>query len=210
MMSSALPQFWGFTAVNALHLLGIIVLALVLSRLLRAATNSLIKSATTQSRAAQQREQQTRELAGTLYSAGSKCIWGISVLTALPEFGISVLPAVMIGAAATLALGIGAHAFFRDSLAGFCILFEDQFVVGDTIQTGEISGRVEQITLRRTVVRDTRGALVTIANGEVRAVANLSRDWSQAFVDIEVAAETPLEKMLQALETAAAELRSDA
>jgi moderate conductance mechanosensitive channel len=71
-------------------------------------------------------------------------------------------------------------------------------------------GRVEQLTLRRTVVRDGRGALVSLSNGEMRSVSNLSRDWSQAFVDIGVAAEMPLEKTLQALESAAAGLRSDA
>src|SRR5260370_22992715 len=70
-------------------------------------------------------------------------------------------------------------------------------------------GRVEHLTLRRTVLRDARGALVTIANGEVRKVRNLSRDWSQAFVDVSLAPESPIEKTLQALETAAADLRND-
>jgi small-conductance mechanosensitive channel len=58
-------------------------------------------------------------------------------------------------------------------------------------------------------VRDSRGAIVTIANGDIRTVSNLSRDWSQAFLDVAVAPEAPLEKSLQALETAAAGLRSD-
>src|SRR5258708_39368883 len=81
---------------------------------------------------------------------------------------------------------------------------------GDTVQGGEVGGRVEQVTLRRTVVRDGRGAVVSVANGELRTVSNLSRDWSQGFVDITVNAETPLEKALQGLEAAAAELRGDA
>jgi small conductance mechanosensitive channel len=87
---------------------------------------------------------------------------------------------------------------------------EDQFVTGETIQVGDMVGRVEELTLRRTVVRDGRGALVSLSNGEMRTVSNVSRDWSQAFVDIGVAAGMPLEKALQALESAAAELRSDA
>jgi len=87
---------------------------------------------------------------------------------------------------------------------------EDQFVAGDTIQAGDTVGRVEQLTLRRTLVRDGRGALVSFSNGEMRTVSNLSRDWSQAFVDIGVGAAMPLEKTLQVLETAAAELRGDA
>jgi len=63
--------------------------------------------------------------------------------------------------------------------------------------------------LRRTVVRDARGALVTIANGDIRTVSNLSRDWSQAFVDISLSPDAPLEQTLRSLESAAAEMRAD-
>jgi small conductance mechanosensitive channel len=210
MMSSPFTNLLGFTISNALHLLGILVLALVLIRLLRAATNSLAQPAATQTRAAQLREQQTRMLAGTIYKTGSKVVWGLAVLTALPEFGISVLPVVVVVGLAVLALGLGAQNMVRDVIAGFSIAFEDQYLAGDTIQAGDTLGRVEQLTLRRTVVRDARGALVTLANGELRTVSNLSRDWSQAFVDVSIAPDAPLEKSLQALEAAAAELRGDA
>jgi len=64
--------------------------------------------------------------------------------------------------------------------------------------------------LRRTVVRDPRGALVTLSNGDIRTVANLSRDWSQAFVDVALSPQLSQEKALQALEAAASELRGDA
>jgi small conductance mechanosensitive channel len=77
------------------------------------------------------------------------------------------------------------------------------------VQIAEIIGRVEHLSLRRTVVRDSRGALVTIANGDVRCVANLSRDWSQSFVDIGLAPEMALDKPLAALEAAASALRAD-
>jgi small conductance mechanosensitive channel len=98
----------------------------------------------------------------------------------------------------------------RDVITGLYIILEDQFVVGDTIQVGDTIGRVEHLTLRRTVVRDARGALVTLSNGDIRIVANLSRDWSQAFVDVALSPQLSQEKALQALEAAAAELRGDA
>jgi small conductance mechanosensitive channel len=81
--------------------------------------------------------------------------------------------------------------------------------VGDTIQIGDVVGRVENVTLRRTVVRDPRGALVTIANGDVRTVANLSRDWSQSFIDVALNPDTSLDLPMSALEAAAASLRAD-
>jgi small-conductance mechanosensitive channel len=108
-----------------------------------------------------------------------------------------------------LALGIGGRTFTADMIAGLAIVSEDQFAVGETIQTGEITGKVEQLTLRRTVVRDARGALVTLGNSEMRSVANVSRDWSAAIVDITVGAEEPLERALQILETASTTLRAD-
>jgi len=194
---------------NALLLLGIIIIALVVNRLLRATTNLVVKQASGQGRPAQLREQQTRTLAEILYGTGSKVVWVAALLTALKESGIDIVPAVTIAGLGSLAVGFGAQTLVRDVITGFYIVLEDQFVVGDTVQIGDYVGRVEHLTLRRTVLRDARGALVTIANGEIRTVSNLSRDWSQAFVDISLAPESPLEKTLQALENAATALRSD-
>jgi small conductance mechanosensitive channel len=208
-MSSSFYHWLELTLPNTLRLFGILVLALVLNRLLRALTNLLIKPAGTQAHAAQLREQQTRTLAGVLYGAGSKVVWAVALLTSLNEFHINILPAVTLAGLASLAIGFGAQSLVRDVISGFYIVIEDQYVVGDTIQFADNIGRVEHLTLRRTVIRDARGALVTIANGEIRTVSNLSRDWSQAFVDVSLSPETPIEKALQALESAAAGLRGD-
>jgi small-conductance mechanosensitive channel len=208
-MSSAFTSWSTFSLANLLHLVVIIIVALLLNRVLRVFTKLLVRPATSQSRAAQSREQQTRTVAGVLYSAGSKIVWGVAILTALTEFGINITPIAALAGLASLALGFGAQNLVRDVITGFYIVLEDQYVVGDTVQVGDTLGRVEHVTLRRTVVRDPRGALVTLSNGDIRTVANLSRDWSQAFVDIALAPETPIEKTLVALEAAAAELRSD-
>jgi small-conductance mechanosensitive channel len=208
-MPSYFARWSHFSLPNAFHLLAILIIALVLNHLLKLVTKLLIKPASSQTRAAVVREQQTRTLAGVLFSAGSKVIWAIALLTALPEFGINIVPVAALAGLASVAVGFGAQSLVRDIITGFYIVLEDQYVVGDTIQVGEIAGRVEHLTLRRTVVRDARGALVTIANHQINTVSNLSRDWSQAFVDIWVPAETPVENVLQYLEAAAAELRSD-
>lgn len=194
---------------TAIRLVGILVLALIVNRLLRALTKLITKPAVTQTRQAQLREQQTRTLAGIVYSAGSKVVWVIAILTALAVLKINILPAVTIAGLASLAVGFGAQTIIRDIIAGFYIVLEDQYVVGDTIQIADYVGRVEHLTLRRTVLRDARGALVTVANGEIRTVSNLSRDWSQAFVDVSLAPEGSIDRALQALEAAAAALRAD-
>jgi small conductance mechanosensitive channel len=209
-MSSPTLHWPEFTWANLYHLLAILVVAVMVNRILRVMTKLLIKTATTQTRAAQIREQQTRTLAGILYSTGSKIVWAVAVITALPEFGINITPVAALAGLVSLGVGFGAQNLIRDIISGFYIVFEDQFVVGDTIQVGDHVGRVEHLTLRRTVVRDPRGALVTLANGEIRTVSNLSRDWSQAFVDVLLPGGVSGDIALQALERVASELRADA
>jgi moderate conductance mechanosensitive channel len=208
-MSSLLSEIPTLSVSNLLHLAGIIVVALLINRVLRAFTQGLVKAAASPTRAAQAREQQTRSLAAVLYNAGSKTVWFLAVLLAAQEFGVNVIPVVIVVGLACLALGLGAQNLVRDTISGFFIVLEDQFSVGDTVQVGDTIGRVEHLTLRRTVVRDLRGALVTLSNGDVRTVGNLSRDWSQTFVDVAVSPEVPQERTIQALDAAAAELRND-
>jgi small conductance mechanosensitive channel len=199
----------GFSPAAGVRLVGIVIIAFLLNRLLHMMTNWLIKPAASATRVAQLREEQTRTLAGILYSAGTALILLIAVLTALPEFGFSITPIAALGGLASLALGFGAQNLVRDFINGFFIVFEDQFVVGDMIRIGEVVGRVEHVTLRRTLLRDLHGGLVTIANGEIRQVSNLSRDWSQVFVDAQVADEGAVDAALKALERTCSELRTD-
>jgi moderate conductance mechanosensitive channel len=208
-MTSLTIHWPEFTVSTVLDLVAIFLIALLANRFLRVMTNLMIKPAGTQSRAAQLREQQTRTLAAVLYGTGSKVVWFVALLTAMRQFNIDPLPALTVAGLASVAIGFGAQNLVRDVITGFYIVLEDQYVIGDTIQVGDTTGRVENLTLRRTVLRDARGALVTIANGEIRVVGNLSRDWSQAFVDISIAPDVSLEKTMHALEAAAAELRGD-
>jgi moderate conductance mechanosensitive channel len=199
-----------FAGVRALRVLIIVFVALLVARLLRALTSHLIQSAKSPSRVAQMREQQTRTMAALLYSVGLGIIVGVAVLTALPEFGFNVSPVEAAAAVASLALGFGAQNLVKDLINGFFIVFEDQFVIGDLIQTNGETGRVEHLTLRRTVLRNVTGAMVTIPNGLVGPVANLSRDWSQVFVDVTVPSEEMVGRALTALEKIAGDFRDDA
>jgi len=208
---SSLPALLNAATLSTLlHLLVIFLIALLANRFLQALSKLMIRPASGPSRAEQAREQQTRTLAGVVYTAASKAVWLVAILTGLDEIGVNPVPALVLLGLAALALGFGAQTLVRDVIGGFYIVLEDQYVLGDTVQIGETVGRVENLTLRRTVLRDARGALVTIANGEIRSVANLSRDWSQTCVDVELPPEVPLERPLAALESVAADLRSDA
>jgi moderate conductance mechanosensitive channel len=200
-----------FALGHGARLLTILLIALLLIRVLRILTRRLIAAAGNESatRVARMRERQTRTLAGIIYSAGAAVITSVAVLTALPEFGFNITPVAAAAGLASLAVGFGAQHLVRDFINGFFTVLEDQYVVGDVVRIGDVLGRVEHLTLRRTVVRDPQGALVTIPNGEITKVANLSRDWGQLFLYAIISPDQPLDEALNALEAVAAEFRAD-
>jgi small-conductance mechanosensitive channel len=205
-----------FALGHTLRVASIVLIALILNRLLRTLTRRLIPTAGAEGlgRIARMREQHAKTLAGLLYSAGTAVIIVGAVLTALPEFGFNITPIAAVAGLASLAFGFGAQHLVRDLINGFFAIVEDQFVVGETVRigtaAGTVIGRVEHLTLRRTVIRDIQGALVSIPNGGIFQVANLSRDWGQLFVDIALPSGTSSDAALAALERVSGEFRTDA
>ncbi len=208
-MTTLFSRWTDLAATRGLRLVAILVIAVVLNRLLRVLTRRLVALAKSETRVAKMREQQTKTLAGLLYSGGSAIIIVVATLLALPEFGFNITPLAAAAGLASLALGFGGQYVVRDLINGFFIAFEDQYVVGDTVRIGESVGRVEHVTLRRTVLRDAQGSLVSIPNGQIAEVANLSRDWSQAFVDVTIPADESVSRALASLEQVAREFRAD-
>lgn len=209
-MTSSLTHWIDIAETRGVRVLVIALIAIVLTRILKALTTRLVQIAKGQARGAQMRERQTRTMAGLLYSVGTTLIISVAILTALPEFGFNVTPVAAAAAVASLAFGFGAQTLVKDLINGFFIVFEDQFVVGDLIQLNGETGRVEHLTLRRTVLRNVNGAIVTIPNSLVGQIANLSRDWSQTFVDVTVPSDELVGRALATLEKIAGDFRSDA
>jgi moderate conductance mechanosensitive channel len=208
-MNELLTQWERAAAVPGLRVLGVLVLAIIVSRILKAFTTKLIELAKSSSRAAQMREQQTRTMAGLLYSTGTFFITAVTLLMIMRECGFDVSPVEAAAAVASVALGFGAQSLIKDLINGFFIVFEDQYVVGDLIQANNETGRVEYLTLRRTVIRNLAGALVTIPNSLIGQVANLSRDWSQVFVDVTVPSDENVGRALASLEKISGDFRND-
>jgi moderate conductance mechanosensitive channel len=211
-MTSIAFKWTDIAAAHGIRIIAILVIALILNRILRSLTRRLVPAAGNEGlgRIARMHEQHVKTLAGLMYSAGTAVIVVGAILTALPEFGFNVTPIAAAAGLASLAIGFGAQHLVRDLINGFFIIIEDQFVVGETVRIGTVIGRVEHLTLRRTVVRDVQGAVVSIPNGEVTQVSNLSRDWGQVFVDISIPQEGSADTALAALERVCAELRADA
>jgi small conductance mechanosensitive channel len=208
-MLESLTHWIETAGTHGLRVIVIAIIAFLLIRIWKALTARLVQISKTQTRVAQMREQQTRTVAGLLYSVGATIIVAGAVLTALPEFGFNITPVAAVAAVASLAFGFGAQNLVKDIINGFFIVLEDQYVVGDLIQANGETGRVEYLTLRRTVLRNVNGAMVTIPNSLIGQVSNLNRDWSQAFVDVTVPSDEMVGRALAMLEKISGDFRND-
>ena len=120
----------------------------------------------------------------------------ISVLNVLNIPTQSILAAAGLGG---LAIGFGAQSLVKDIIAGFFILLEDQFAVGDYVSVDEAKGTVEDLGLRITKLRSFNGDLHIIPNGDIKKVINHSRGNSLAIVDVAIAYETDIDKAIEVL-----------
>ncbi len=142
--------------------------------------------------ATEQAKQRAKTLGSVLRSTSTALIYTTAVLMSLGEFDVNLGPLIAGAGIAGIALGFGAQSIVRDFLAGFFMLVEDQYAVGDVIDVGEASGIVEAISLRTTQIRDVNGTLWYFPNGEIHRVANKSQQWARVVLDIEVAYDTDI------------------
>lgn len=134
-------------------------------------------------------------------------LWAL--FTILPEFGFNIGPALAGIGITGLALGLGAQTLVRDAINGLFILGENQYARGDVVSIAGVTGTVEDITLRRTLVRDVDGVVYSVPNGSVSVAANYTRDFAKVRVTIPVAASSDLEKVRSVADTVGRELALD-
>jgi small-conductance mechanosensitive channel len=140
-------------------------------------------------------------------------IWTIAFLLVIDQFDVKLAPFLASAGIVGVALGFGAQSLVRDGLSGFFILLENQLGVGDTVdlQTtgGTVSGKVEGLTLRITMVRAFDGTLHTVPNGNINVVSNRSRGWARAIVDVRVAYTEDVDRVREVLDELFDEVRLD-
>lgn len=131
-------------------------------------------------------DKRTETIFRVVRSTGIVMIMSTAVLMILTELGIPVTPVLASVGFVGLAFGLGAQTLVQDMISGLFILIENQYTVGDIIEISGVSGTVEQMTLRATMMRDLQGTLHIVPNGEIRIVANKSRIWSRALLDVSI------------------------
>jgi small conductance mechanosensitive channel len=149
------------------------------------------------------RIQRAETVGAVVRSVVSITIWSIAVLTVLEILGISLGPLIAAAGIAGVALGFGAQSLVRDFLSGVFMLLEDQYGVGDVIDTGVATGTVEGVSLRTTRLRDAEGVVWHVPNGEIRRVGNKSQQWSRAVLDVAISYDADLVRATDVIKTAA-------
>ncbi len=137
----------------------------------------------------------TRIFSGAL----SILVWLMAIMMVLPELGINVGPILAGAGILGVALGFGAQWMVRDFLAGLFIILENQYRVGDVVCLDDTCGGVEDITLRKTILRDLDGKVYHIPNGSFKMVANLTKDYSRAHMNISVAYKENIDKVMKVI-----------
>ena len=133
----------------------------------------------------------------------------IGAVTILPEFGVNIT-AIVTGLGITgLALALGAQALVRDAINGMFLLAEDQYRRGDVIRIAEVTGTVEDITLRRTIIRDQDGVVHSVPNGSIGVVSNYTRDYAQVNVRVSVAYGEDLARVESVVASVGSKLAND-
>jgi small-conductance mechanosensitive channel len=174
-----------WTRDKAPKLLVILVLAFIFVHLLGLVTRKLVALSERSHAHGPLRTQQVRTITGVVRSIGVFLIVFLTGMTALKDaFNINIEPLLASAGIAGLAIGFGAQTLVKDVINGFLILVEDQFEVGDTIRAAGVSGTVEEITMRRTTLRDADGTLHIVPNSAIQIVSNTTRDWSQVTLHI--------------------------
>jgi moderate conductance mechanosensitive channel len=167
------------------RLIVIAVIAFVLSRILRMATSRMIH-VSEKSGAGMVRRAEVRTMAGVIRATGLAIIAVIAFLQALDSMGFNLAPLLASAGVAGIAIGLAAQNIVKDMFNGMLFLLEDQFNVGDTVRLAGLTGVVESMTLRKTMVRDGDGTLYVIPNSQITTVANLSAEFSVATVNVSV------------------------
>jgi small-conductance mechanosensitive channel/predicted nucleic acid-binding Zn-ribbon protein len=157
----------------------------------------------------QDRENRAQTLAGVFNSALSLLILGGGSLMMLDEVGIPIVPLMGGAAVVGLAVAFGAQNLIKDYFSGFMVLLEDQYGINDVVKIGDISGLVEHISLRTTVLRDLEGTVHFIPHGTITTVSNQTHGWSRALFDIDIDYKEDPDRVMEVLLQIGRELRRD-
>ncbi len=201
---------WGTS--HGVRILIILILAWAINRALRKLLPVALKNAVARSMAGQleaEIQKHAETLSRVFVTTATVVIALVTAFTILPELGINIAPALAGFGIIGIAVGFGAQSLVRDIISGFTILIENHYRVGDVVRVAGIAGLVEDINLRRTVLRDLDGIVHNIPNGEIRVASNFTKGYSRVNLNISVGYGEDLDRVGQVINRVGQEMAQD-
>jgi small-conductance mechanosensitive channel len=190
----------------------VIVVAAVLYFLLRHFIPIMVKRTVSRTMAGKPRaaiKKRCQTLSNVFIETGMVLVGIIGIFMIISELGINIAPALAGLGIAGIAVGFGAQSLVKDVFNGALILLENQFGIGDVVKIAGISGLVEDITLRRTVLRDLDGIVHSIPNSEITVASNFTKEWSRVNMNISVGYGEDLDRVIKVINRVGEELAKD-
>lgn len=153
--------------------------------------------------------QRRKTLATVLTTTGVVVIVSVTAMMVLEEVGIALGPLLATAGVAGLAIGFGAQSLVKDIISGIFVLIENQYSIGDVIQTAGVDGVVEEVNLRTTILRDLHGVVHVVPNGEMRVLSNKTKGWSRAVLEIGIGYGEDPDRAIAVLEDVARGIHAD-
>jgi small conductance mechanosensitive channel len=161
------------------------------------------------SASAARHEQRAKAMGSLLKSVATGVVFAMAVVMILSEIGVNIAPIIASAGIVGLAIGFGAQSLVTDFLSGIFMIFEDQYGVGDVIDAGEAIGTVEAVSLRVTRIRDINGTVWYVRNGEILRIGNMSQNWAQTVLDVQVGYGEDIHRVREVLKDVAHDMWDD-
>ncbi len=156
-----------------------------------------------------EQEKRANTISAVIRGTGNLILWLIIFFLVLKELGMGISSIVAGVSIVGIAIGLGAQSLVKDMIAGFFIIFENHFNIGDVVRIATVSGRVEEINLRTTILRDLDGAVHIIPNGQITVVTNKTKQWAQVVLDTPIALSEDIDQAMEVIQKVGEDLMSN-
>ena len=196
---------------HGIRILGILLGAFLVKIFARVFIENLIRKTIRSNRfisaeAEKKREDTLIAIFSETFGIGILVLAGLMILS---EAGMDTAPLIAGAGIIGLAFGFGGQYLIKDLIAGFFIILENQYRIGDVVCFGDTCGLVEKINLRTTILRDLDGTVHHMPNGEIKVASNLSKFFARVNLNIGIAYNSDLEKVIRVVNKVGNQLAED-
>jgi moderate conductance mechanosensitive channel len=196
---------------GGMTVVAIIIVAFILLRFSGVVVDRVVRKAVVGKRFLNDVAERKREdtLINVITGTIKTFVWIIAILMIFSEFGVNIGPMIAAAGVVGLAFGFGGQYLIKDVISGLFIIFENQYRVGDVITIAGVTGAVEDVNLRLTILRDASGVVHHVPNGSISVASNLTKHYSKVNLDIDIAYEADIEEVEKVVNAVGEELAKD-